>query len=83
MKTKEIGRIVSRDPEVVSGELVFAGTRVPVKNLIDYLAAGDTLDDFLEGFPGVSREQAEAYLRMSVEATGEKLVAGSRADSAG
>lgn len=83
METKEIGRIVSRDPEAVSGELVFAGTRVPVKNLIDYLAAGDTLDDFLEGFPGVSREQAEAYLRMSVEATGEKLVAGSRADSAG
>ena len=72
-----IGEIVSRDPDVVSGELVFAGTRVPVKNLVDYLAAGDTLDDFLEGFPGVSRGQAEAYLRMSVEATGEKLIAGS------
>ena len=77
MKSEEIGRIVSRDPEVVSGELVFTGTRVPVQNLIDYLAAGDTLDDFLEGFPGVSREQAEAYLRVSMEATGEKLVAGS------
>ena len=77
METEEIGKIVSRDPEVVSGELVFTGTRVPVKNLIDYLAAGDTLDDFLEGFPGVSREQAEAYLQMSLEVTGEKLVAGS------
>lgn len=77
METKEIGKVVSRDPEVVSGELVFTGTRVPVQNLIDYLAGGHTLDDFLEGFPGVSREQAEAYLMMSVEATGEKLVAGS------
>jgi uncharacterized protein (DUF433 family) len=57
--------IVSRDPEVLNGDLVFAGTRVPVKNLVDYLAAGDTLDYFLEGFPGVSREQAVAYLEMS------------------
>lgn len=73
----EVREIVSRDPEVVSGELVFAGTRVPVKNLVDYLKAGDTLDDFLEGFPGVSREQAEAYLQMTMEAAGEKLGAGS------
>lgn len=58
--------IVSRDPGVVSGELVFAGTRVPVRNLIDYLKAGDSLERFLEGFPGVGREQAEAYLEMSI-----------------
>ena len=51
MESKEIGKVVSRDPEVVSGELVFTGTRVPVQNLIDYLAGGHTLDDFLEGFP--------------------------------
>lgn len=70
----EVREIVSRDAEVVSGELVFAGTRVPVRNLVDYLAAGDTLDDFLEGFPGVSREQAEAYLQMTMEAAREKLV---------
>ncbi len=57
--------VVSRDPEVLNGDLVFAGTRVPVKNLVDYLAAGDTLDYFLEGFPGVSREQAVAYLEIS------------------
>jgi uncharacterized protein (DUF433 family) len=57
--------IVSRDPEVLNGDLVFAGTRVPVKNLVDYLAAGDSLDYFLEGFPGVSREQAVAYLEIS------------------
>ncbi|MEJ7816263.1 MAG: DUF433 domain-containing protein [Rubrobacter sp.] len=57
--------IVSRDPEVLNGDLVFAGTRVPVKTLVDYLATGDTLDYFLEGFPGVSRKQAVAYLEMS------------------
>lgn len=73
MEAKEI---VSRDPEVVSGELVFAGTRVPVRNLVEYLRGGDTLDDFLEGFPGVSRGQAEAYLELTMEAAGEKLVAG-------
>ena len=72
----EVKEIVSQDPEVVSGELVFAGTRVPVKNLVDYLKGGDTLDEFLEGFPGVSREQAEAYLQLTMEVAGEKLVAG-------
>lgn len=61
--------IVSRDAEVVSGELVFAGTRVPVKNLVDYLAAGETLDGFLDDFPGVSREQALAYLSITLVAT--------------
>ena len=53
---------VSRDPEVRSGELGFAGTRVEVKTLVDYIKAGHTLGDFLEGFPTVSRDQAEAYL---------------------
>lgn len=61
-------KIVSRDPEVMSGELVFTGTRVEVKTLVDYLKAGHPLDDFLEGFPTVSREQAEAYLEMTLEA---------------
>jgi uncharacterized protein (DUF433 family) len=48
--------IVYRDPELVSGELVFAGTRVPGQNLVDYLKADHTLDDFLYGFPTVTRE---------------------------
>ena len=61
-------KIVSRDPEVMGGELVFAGTRVEVKTLVDYLKAGHTLDDFLEGFPTVSREQAEAYLETTLRA---------------
>jgi uncharacterized protein (DUF433 family) len=59
--------VVPRDPEVVSGALVFAGTRVPVEILIDYLKAGDLLDRFLEGSPTVSREQAEAFLEMALE----------------
>jgi uncharacterized protein (DUF433 family) len=67
--------VVSRDPEIMSGELVFSGTRVEVKTLIDYLKAGHSLDDFLEGFPTVSREQAEAYLEMTLRDAGEKAPA--------
>lgn len=59
-------QIVSRDPDVVSGALVFKGTRVPVQTLIDYLRSGETLDRFLDGFPTVTREQAEAYLELTL-----------------
>lgn len=62
-----VERVVSRDPDVLGGELVFAGTRVPVQTLIDYLKAGETLDRFLDGFPTVDREQAEAYLEMTLK----------------
>ena len=55
-------------PEVVGGALVFSGTRVPVEVLIQHLTAGDSLDDFLDDFPGVSREQAIAYLEMTPQA---------------
>lgn len=68
--------IISRDPEIMSGELVFAGTRVEVKTLVDYLKAGHPLDEFLEGFPTVSREQAEGYLQMTLEAAGERTPTG-------
>jgi len=61
-------RLVTVDPEIMSGEPVFTGTRVPVRNLIDYLSAGHTLDDFLQGFPGVKRKQAVAFLRQSSSA---------------
>jgi uncharacterized protein (DUF433 family) len=64
------GKIVSRDPEVMSGQLVFAGTRVEVKTLVDYQKGGHTLNDFLEGFPTSSREQAEAYLETTLEVAG-------------
>ena len=50
------------DPEIMGGTPVFTGTRVPVQTLLDYLEGGDTLDEFLDGFPGVSREQAIAFL---------------------
>ncbi len=50
----EVSDVVTNDPEIMSGESCFAGTRVPVKNLIDYLAAGDSLDKFLDSFPTVS-----------------------------
>ena len=60
--------IISRDPEVLGGTAVFVGTRVPVQNLVDYLRGGDTLDGFLEDFPSVRREQAEAALELAGEA---------------
>ncbi len=57
--------IVRVDPKVMSGTPVFVGTRVPVKNLLDYLAAGDSLERFLEHFPSVTREQAVAALELA------------------
>jgi uncharacterized protein (DUF433 family) len=58
-------RIVHSDPEIMGGTPVFVGTRVPVQNLFDYLAAGDGLNVFLDAFPSVSREQVIAVLEMS------------------
>ena len=60
--TKE--QLISRDKDIMSGALVFAGTRVPVKTLLDYLKAGDTMDDFLEDFPTVKKEQAQGFLEL-------------------
>lgn len=60
--------VLSRDPEVQGGVPVFAGTRVPVENLMDYLASGQSLDEFLADFPSVSREQALSVLRLAREA---------------
>lgn len=54
--------VIVQDPEIHSGEPVFRGTRVPFQTLLDYLEGGDTLDEFLEQYPGVSREQAIAAL---------------------
>jgi uncharacterized protein (DUF433 family) len=53
---------VSRDPEVMGGAPVFCGTRVPVQTLLDYLEAGESIDEFLEGFPSVTREQVVDFL---------------------
>jgi uncharacterized protein (DUF433 family) len=53
---------VSRSPDVMGGAAVFSGTRVPVQTLLDYLEAGESIDDFLEGFPTVTRKQVIAFL---------------------
>jgi uncharacterized protein (DUF433 family) len=54
--------IVTRSPEIMGGTAVFAGTRVPVQTLLDYLEGGETIDDFLAGFPTVTRDQVIAFL---------------------
>jgi uncharacterized protein (DUF433 family) len=59
--------LVKRDPDVMSGALCFAGTRVPVKNLFDYLEGSSTLEGFLEDFPAVSRERAVRVLELARE----------------
>ena len=65
--------LVTSSPDIMGGTPVLAGTRVPVQTLFEYLEAGETIDDFLEGFPSVSREQVivfleEAKIRMLIEA---------------
>ena len=57
-----MSRVVSQDPEILGGEPVFRGTRVPVKSLFDHLEAGDSIEEFLVGFPSVKREQVIALL---------------------
>ncbi len=60
--------VIHADPEILSGELVFVGTRVPLRNLFDYLEAGDSLETFLDAFPDVTRDQAVAALELAREA---------------
>lgn len=72
---KILARTVSVHPNRLGGEPCFAGTRVPVKNLFDYLEGGDSLDDFLEGFPGVTREQAIAVLELAGQGLLQQLKA--------
>jgi len=59
--------IINRDPEILGGTPVFAGTRVPIKAIFDYLEAGDDLDEFLDDFPSVKREQALGLLELARE----------------
>ena len=61
-------QVVQRSPGILGGTPVFAGTRVPIQTLLDYFAAGDRLDDFLDQFPTVTREQAVAFLELAKEA---------------
>jgi len=59
--------VVSIDPDVMGGTAVFKGTRVPVQTLIDYLEGGENIDDFLKGFPTVTREQVIDFLEEAKE----------------
>jgi len=70
--SRRLGECVEKDPARLGGEPVFRGTRVPLKSLFDHLAAGDSLDTFLEDFPGVTREQVSSVL----ETAGLYLLAG-------
>ena len=65
MSTPTVESIVRCDPDVLGGTPVFAGTRVPIRNLVDYLTAGDPLERFLDHFPSVTREQAVAALEIA------------------
>lgn len=60
-------QLIQRSPEILAGTPVFRRTRVPIQTLIDYLEAGDRLDDFLDDFPTVNREQAIAVLNLALE----------------
>lgn len=62
------GSVVHSDPEILSGTPVFVGTRVPVQTLIEYLEGGYTLDEFLDNFPSVRREQVNAFLEQATQA---------------
>jgi uncharacterized protein (DUF433 family) len=67
--------VIKIDPQIMSGAPCFVGTRVPIQHLIDYLEGGDSIDDFLDGFPSVSREQVIAFLE---EAKDRVLAAAAR-----
>lgn len=62
VKIEDITGIVHSNPEIMGGTPVFVGTRVPLQNLIDHLEGGESVEDFLEAFPTVSREQAIAVI---------------------
>ena len=62
-----MGKIINIDPEILGGTPVFSGTRVPIKNLFDYLETGETIDEFLDDFQGVQRQQVVKLLERSRE----------------
>lgn len=64
-KDISLTKVVQRNPDIHSGDLVFTGTRVPVDNLVDYLKGGDSIEEFLRDYPTVQRWQLEWYLALS------------------
>ena len=77
-KTITMDSVITCDDEILSGTPVFRSTRVPIKNLIDYLEAGDNLDEFLDDFPSVSRGQAIQTLELAKEMLVTQAYANSR-----
>ena len=67
IRPNEMSSVVKIDPEIMSGAPCFSGTRVPIQNLIDYLEGGDSIDEFLEDFPSVAREQVISFLEEAKE----------------
>jgi uncharacterized protein (DUF433 family) len=67
--------VISRDPEIMGGTPVFSGTRVPVQTLLDYLEAGESSDEFLAGFPTVTRAQVIEFLEAAKDELAEPRVA--------
>ena len=65
---QSLALVIHSDPEILGGTPVFQGTRVPLRNLVDYLERGHSLDEFLDAFPSVSRGQAIAVLEAAHEA---------------
>ena len=65
MKAEELKGIIHSDPEIMGGTPVFEGTRVPLQNLIDYLEGGESIEDFLDAFPSVRREQVVAVIEIT------------------
>ena len=65
MMNKRAARLINVDPEIMGGEPVFMGTRVPVKSLVDWLTGGYSLEEFLDNFPSVKREQAVRFIEES------------------
>lgn len=76
----DLARVVHGDPEIMSGTPVFVGTRIPLRNLFDYLEGGYSLAEFLDGFPGVSREQAIAVLEAGYDELTDQVRAALSAD---
>ncbi len=67
--TQQLIELITCDPEIVSGTPVFAGTRVPIKNLFDYLKGGHDLPEFFEDFPSVSEAQARGVLELAKDSS--------------
>jgi len=65
IEAQRLAQVVEKDPARLGGEPVFRGTRVPVKSLFDHLSAGDSVEAFLDDFPGVTRGQAQAVLELA------------------